>query len=713
MRIDLESMDISAFKSFGMNAKVSFPSNQVTAIIGKNEDDGGSNGTGKSSLSVTPMVNLFGSKIGAGMSVKNLENRYLNETTRLVGSYRIDGKPLVVDRILGGKMSFTFDGVPNKDGSADAIQAQLNEILKITDEQISVLSNKAQEGEFGGFLLMTDSKKKDFLSSFFDVSFIEKAKDDADVELSTKTKSLSTLSGKIQYITDSIATAEKRATEALQKFDMLNSDAFRATVAAMKEQRDSLMSNKAALESIAQMSEPEFFTYANSLENVQKVCADAAIRLVELNGKLSQATIELSEKSTVAYDLELKISSEPEVPQELSQQLAQIDAVIQEQNRRNKKARELHSSLISTKMMLKTSEEELAKVNNSSCSSCGAPLSPEKIQERRTKVEAGIPIFQKQINDLESQIKELEVSDADIAQAQAFREGIVTNVATFKANNSVESVRKEFNAVKMVILSLNSSISNLKMAIQNEEKAVPQAVKAVRDGLDSAITKLRLDISTVEAAIKSKEFEVQVAQREYERTVAEVTKAKAELASFSEEKAKLEEDIDTLSRVTQITSKTGFIGYIFDSLLEDLNSEINENLKLIPNTRKFSLQFIPDKIAKTTGTVSKAITYEILSGTERVEWDTLSGGEKLSVILAVDESLDTVLSRRLGVTVGWKFLDEQFYWIDENSKEAILSFFRVKSSDRAYFIVDHTSEFNAAFDNKITIVKRNNIASVA
>jgi DNA repair exonuclease SbcCD ATPase subunit len=90
----------------------------------------------------------------------------------------------------------------------------------------------------------------------------------------------------------------------------------------------------------------------------------------------------------------------------------------------------------------------------------------------------------------------------------------------------------------------------------------------------------------------------------------------------------------------------------------------------------------------------------------------LSGGEKLGLIIAVDEALDTVLSNRLGVHVGWKILDEQFTWIDSNSKEAILEFFKSKSYNKSYFIVDHTSEFNAAVDSRIIVRKRNGIARV-
>jgi hypothetical protein len=46
--------------------------------------------------------------------------------------------------------------------------------------------------------------------------------------------------------------------------------------------------------------------------------------------------------------------------------------------------------------------------------------------------------------------------------------------------------------------------------------------------------------------------------------------------------------------------------------------------------------------------------------------------------LAVDEAIDTILSRRLGFFVTCKFLDEPFDSIDSNSKSALIDFFEKK-----------------------------------
>lgn len=708
MRLDLEQMTISAFKNFDVDQTVVFPTSQITAIVGQDKDDGGSNGTGKSSFSVTPLVNLFGAKY-AGVSIKNLENRYLNQSARLVGNYKIDGIPLHVDRTLGGALSFTYDGVPNKPGKAEAVQAELNTILKIAPEQLAALSSKVQ-GETGGFLMMTDAAKKDFLSSFFDVTSIEHAKDLADKELAEKEKTLSATNGKVDYVSGVVMKLSEQQVAAQQRLAEVDTEDYRKTIKALKDQLAALNSNKTALESVLSQPAAEFATYAKTFDEVMKAQGESSQKLLALSTQIEDVKRQIEAQVAKEEELKLKIYNIPAVPNDLTAQLKQADDILKVFDARRSKITQISGQRIATEMQLKVLKDELNKADSAKCSSCGTPLSEDKCKEMRSKVEAGIPYLQTNLDSMDKQITELTVSGSDQLGVQMMKEEMLHKISTFKAENSTEVFKKELQAATSLRSSLTMTKMGLEQSFATESRVVDQAVARVRAGIESALFKLNFDILQVNEETSKKESEIQARQRELDRINVEHTKSGEELYNLVHKAAELDDQVDTLTRVTKITSKSGFIGYIFDSMLEDLNSVVNEELKKIPNARKFSLQFSSDKLVAKTGAINKAITYQMFSGTEVVEFDTLSGGEKLSVILAVDESLDTVLSERLGVSIGWKFLDEQFYWIDENSKEAILDFYRTKSFNRAYFIIDHASEFNAAFDNKITIVKTNNIA---
>jgi DNA repair exonuclease SbcCD ATPase subunit len=117
-------------------------------------------------------------------------------------------------------------------------------------------------------------------------------------------------------------------------------------------------------------------------------------------------------------------------------------------------------------------------------------------------------------------------------------------------------------------------------------------------------------------------------------------------------------------------------------------------------------------VTKSSGNVSKNITYDILSSGAPTSFNALSGAEKLSVILSVEEAIDTVVAKRSGVQVGWKFLDEQLMFVDSGNKEFVMDFLKERANQKTYFIVDHASEFNAAIENRIKVIKENGVANI-
>jgi DNA repair exonuclease SbcCD ATPase subunit len=212
--------------------------------------------------------------------------------------------------------------------------------------------------------------------------------------------------------------------------------------------------------------------------------------------------------------------------------------------------------------------------------------------------------------------------------------------------------------------------------------------------------------------LESEQIEIEKLKSDLESIQKDIGSKNEHLQSLLTEQRSSDDKREILTYVHMALSKSGFIGHIFDSILEELNDQINRNLQLVPLTSCFQLYFNSDKIAKTTGNVSKTITYTLVDEGKEISFGTLSGAEKLIVIGSVEEAIADVLSSRLGIQIGWKFLDEQFAWIDSQNKELVLDFYRQKSQDRTYFIVDHASELNAGIENRIVIVKQNKIARI-
>lgn len=704
MKIEITDLGIDALRDFDVGQRIELPRNQVTSIVGKNEDDGGSNGTGKSTMAMAIPINLFGPKI-SGISSSSLKNRYLSVPSRIVGSYLINGEPLSIDRTIGGKVRIKSGSKDWEEGKAEDIQAKINDIIKITQDQFMMLSNKAQ-GDYGGFLLMKDADKKEFLGSFFDVKFIDDAKEKAALELTDKEKKKLSLDGQLQYAERLLEPLKKKMDDSRARLDSVNSPEFKASTKALQDQMGSLEQNKSAIDSVLL----NFQEYVDNLDEIKKIKDDSEAKIKSLDSEIASIREQIEAKMVEVASLMNRLNSIPEVPVELNKELDQINLVIREIGSRQRKYQELSTQEAVKKSEVSRLEDQLGKARESSCGSCGSKLSEEKIKQIMYVLQSQYLEASNQATKLGMDKFSMQVSEDDVINIQNLKSGIERRITSFKVENSAEATKKDYDSANRLIAALSTTVRGMETHRQVTSVQYRIAVEKLKAQTEAASLDLNVKISNLKATITAKNNELSIAAKEADRTSTDYVKATEDIAAIEISLNELKNEIEVLTGVINVTSKNGFVGYIFDSILEDLNSEINLNLKMIPNARKFSLQFTSDKIAKGSGAVSKAITYQLFSGSEEVEFNTLSGGEKLSTIISVDEALDTVLSRRLGVQIGWKFLDEQFSWIDENSKEALLEFYKAKSEKKAYFIVDHASEFNASLDSRIVIIKRNNLA---
>jgi len=706
MKIYLKSLEINALRDFDINQKIDLPDSQVVSVIGKNLDDGGSNGAGKSTFSMAPIINLFGLSL-IDITSKNLKNRYLSDPVRIVGEYEIDGTIFIVDRTIGGKVLIKYGDNDWESGKTDDIQAKINNILKITPLQFQMLSNKAQ-GTYGGFLLMKDSEKKEFLGSFFDIKFIEDAREKSQLDLKQKELEATALKSSILSLNGSIIDQTAMLNKYEAEFEKFNNKEFNSKMLGFEQKLTSLKSYLQPLEEILYNDE-KLNTYIaqsdiliDAMKKVQQASNSEEFEL--LNKNIKQKEEELASISSLCKEA-------ANVPVRLVSEKSEIELIIATNKSNESKRNLLILELNKQNMLIEQQQEKLRDTSSSTCSSCGSPLNSDKILDLQKNIQIKIENLTIQADQIKKNINSIEIlSEENLIELSKTKESIEKEINEFLIKNNKSALEKQSKDIQLSLHSMKQALSSMETAKKSAMKNLELCMLSVKQSIENQVNSLKSEILKITNDIENLQNQKKMVEKVLDNSKKIIEKTLSDLQNKQELLINIEKDIGILSKVLGITSKDGFIGYIFDSILEDLNYEININLKMIPNARKLSLQLNPDRIAKTTGNISKNITYQIFNDHEEIDFNSLSGGEKLSVIISVDEALDTVISRRLGVKVGWKFLDEQFSWIDENSKEALLEFYRAKASDKVYFIIDHASEFNAALDNQITIVKENNLA---
>jgi len=706
MKITLDSWTVDDFQSIGPNQTVEL-SPGLWAVRGENQDDGGSNGSGKSSLTRAIKVGTFGPKF-CDVNVDELRNWNGKGKARIRLNYTVDGLSLAIDRTLGGKLKAWHDG-KELEGTSEQVQEKINGILKLTPEQILYLTDKAQ-GSFGGFLLKKDKDKKEFLGSFFEMEKLESAAEEVSEDLKDKLSEAESTMSWIKQLRTKVAEIEPYISDVTSKIAERTSPEYTAQLVLTQTQIQELKSEKEAIKtglekaaadpSLLKKDCPTYDQMVQAAERLKSVAGSTGESMAAINARLTELTT--------------KLNSKVEVPKEMTDSLAMIDQAISNFHQVMSNKASLSTRVTTATEAISKSRASIDAMKPDTCYTCGQSISSHIFEDLRSKAMGEHEKLVIAHQEAQAKLEELNkfCSGSEIAGLTSARDGAVKQIEEFNKSQDSSTLKAEAEELKAKLTNLNSLVDSAKRELSFHEQTVnTYANNALREArtrdaeIDKSLASLNLLVKEREGQVASLKASLTSLEAQRSKTVEEVNRSE-------KQHEELLAEINVLTKAAEVLSHNGFLGYIFDTILDELNANLNENLKSIPVAAKFSLYFTPDTVVKTTKSISKTISYKLFSGTQEVSFATLSGGEQLSVILSVDEALETVLSKRLGVSLSWKVFDEQFFWIDEHSKECILDFLRLKAQDKAYLIIDHAGEFNAAIDNRINVIKKNGIATV-
>jgi DNA repair exonuclease SbcCD ATPase subunit len=146
-----------------------------------------------------------------------------------------------------------------------------------------------------------------------------------------------------------------------------------------------------------------------------------------------------------------------------------------------------------------------------------------------------------------------------------------------------------------------------------------------------------------------------------------------------------------------LVGRKGFLGAIFDEVLDEIAAEANRILGSVPNTSHVTIAF-PSESQTKAGTTKIEIIPALTIGGKTATLKSLSGGMDSVVALAVDLALTRVVSQRTGHAPGWLILDESFEGLGATEKEGCLNILQDYAQERLVLIVDHSSVLQEHFD---------------
>ncbi len=239
-----------------------------------------------------------------------------------------------------------------------------------------------------------------------------------------------------------------------------------------------------------------------------------------------------------------------------------------------------------------------------------------------------------------------------------------------------------------------------------------KAIEAART-CDERRKDLETSLSSCDERLKVYQAEIADANIEATQLRDSIKKVVADQSHLDEEDKHTAEDIESKVKITESLdfwktafSVTGIRTVLLDRFCNDFNFLANKALATI-SSGKMSVVVSPMKELKSGETRNK-LGLRIRMGMAEVKYESLSGGEKRRVDMALCMALNHWVGQRYGVPhglLGIIIFDEIFSFLDKLGEELVAGMLQEEAHDRAILIITHTGEL-ASYADRVWVARK-------
>jgi DNA repair exonuclease SbcCD ATPase subunit len=185
-----------------------------------------------------------------------------------------------------------------------------------------------------------------------------------------------------------------------------------------------------------------------------------------------------------------------------------------------------------------------------------------------------------------------------------------------------------------------------------------------------------------------------------------------EVQSLESVQASRDESLRYLDFWVEALGRRGLRSYVLDRHLQELTDAANQWVQLLTGgvvwVKFESQKELRSKKGELVNAPDLLISRWNPDGTITTRnYKSWSGGEKQRISFAVDFGLSRLIARRARQTYDLLILDEAFKHLDRSGKEATVEMLQQLAQEKsAVIVVEHDSDFQDAFDQRILIEKK-------
>ena len=701
MRVRLKSLKLTGFRSFANEQTVEFPDSGLVLVSGTNYDSKGGSGSGKSTI-------LLGIAFAMG---------YCPFPASVLGTR--GGKKPRVELVLGtdagdvrivrstSPVQVFVDGEEVK-GGAKAAEARLAEVVGAEASLLSLLCYRGQRTP-GLFLSRTNAEKQELLlQAIPELAKFEKAIELLPIEIKTLESAFATAqaafdqwSFSFQNLPVLVPGAQEQLAEESRQL-VIDIDGLKGLAESLKKKhRESAQESETKKAEIAARYASQYDEAKRLVDSIVFVAPTldqtelAKLREVHSSAKSRIESLQ-KERRTALRAYEEAVKTAQTKIGFFSKKAAKLDGFDRERLR---------------------IEKHLASIRGQICPTCLREWGDQSKDHENALVRE-LGSVNEEISACQTAAKDLEALHLEVAQL-----GSAPQPSPMVEKLVAASVNAE-TKIHTILVQQESVQEAAKERFQAARKAATEALQkismaenaerleAVSEGL-KAQASLQTDIQLIEQNIWSKKHRQ--------------TEIAADLSRFAETAQQIERTADALAKATvkrdealsalnqkkdfyAAIGREGFLGLIFDEILEEISSEANKILASIANTRNCTIAFQSQPITAKGAVKHSIVPVITVDGVEAPLEAGTSGGMQSAIELAVDLALGAVVMSREGIAPGWLVLDESFGGLGAVEMESCLEILQKYAQDRLVLVVEHMQEFKSMFTKVIQIGFKNGIS---
>jgi exonuclease SbcC len=649
---------------------------KLIQVDGKNENTGGSSGSGKSTV-FHALDYLFGINDTPSNS---LQARLSKSPIKVTGEFDIDGKNVIVSRGKGS-LSVNING-EIAEGSISLSEEKMDQILGIPRNLFKKMIHKKQK-EGGFFLNLTAKESFDFLIKMLGLDIWSERSDKIDEDVKK----------------------------------------FKEELLRIQSESDNIKSSKIEIESILSSKiEPKCSVDRDVVDRLGKELYDLDMSLIlvnnEINNDISLINKPIKENiNNKEYYSSKMIMIEQQIGKLENDKKTKVNEILKEKEGLRLGLEKASNGLND----IKNSKDKITRISedvkglkihkdhleSQKCPTCMQKWIGDSANQKISDIQSSIDLKIKDLLSLKNTISEEQ-------NLLSLKKDVTENIQLLDSKDYLSTFNKDISALTENLINIKSELKNVeiqndnkyKSDVLNYEKTISDIRKAkektINDIKDSISSK-KINLNNSKSELKNYEISLSIYKNEIE-TLKNSILNKSILVNNSESRILELNDNISIAEESKRFVKS-YMLQMFQDSLDYIGSYASNMLNNIPNMVNASIYFEGCKENKN-GKIKDEVNAIInMDGDNEINIKTLSGGERTAVDLAVDMAVIDMIESKAGKGADFFILDEPFVGLDAVSIERCVQMLTEIDTNKKIIIVDHSTELKAMINDTITVIR--------